>query len=152
MRTHTSAKSALAITVFYGGNSLMHQVSNWVGKHPTYDFELSFAESLPELRTVMRRASVAVVDATEDPARAMAVFREVTAELGADRVAVYTERMHEGLELFVRARGVLLLLGPMSDAPWEELFEGMLRSVGQMPLFGLPPRRRAEGDAGRATA
>ena len=36
---------------------------------------------------------------------------------------MYSERMHEGLEMFVRSRGALLLLGPLSEAEWDAFFE-----------------------------
>ena len=66
-----------------------------------------------------------VVDATDDPTVAIEAFREVAASLRAERVVVYTERMHPGLELVVRERGSLLLLGPLEDRAWRALFGKM---------------------------
>ncbi len=37
-------------------------------------------------------------------------------------MGVYTEVVHEGLELLVRRLGVILLLGPMSVSEWDDLF------------------------------
>lgn len=144
-------ESALTITVCYPGNSLMHQVSNWAGAHPTCGFQLCFPRSLPEIRDMLRNTVISIVDATEDPAQAMATFVQMIAEAAPDSVAVYTEQMHEGLELFVRSLGALLLLGPMSDALWEGLFEAMGRCLARGTRFRFPLRQPSESDAGLAT-
>lgn len=148
MRSQITKQSAPAIAVFHPGNSLMHQVSNWAIRHPDYEFALSFAQSLHEIRSVLRRSAISVVDATEDPGLAMTVFVQVMTALEADCVAVYTETVHDGLELFVRVRGVPLLLGPMSDAPWEDQLEKMLRAAGQMHGVGCLAQRNTETDGG----
>lgn len=152
MRTLGSRKSALVITVFYPGNSLMHQVFSWASRHPAHDLELSFARSLPEIQSLLRRSRGAVVDATEDPAAALTAFRQAEEELGADGVAVYTEQIHEGLEVYVRSHGSLLLLGPLGDGPWEGLFARMLHPVGGMRRFGLPTTRQERSGAARRIA
>ncbi len=148
MKSQIPQGSAPAIAVFYPGNSLMHQVSNWAIRHPAYDFALSFAQSLHEIRGVLRDTVVSIVDATEDPMRAMTAFTQAIAKLEADRVAVYTESMHEGLELFVRVRGAPLLLGPMSDAPWEAQLERMLKSAARVRPCSSLLRRHAQAEAG----
>ena len=96
--------------------------------------------------------TISVVDATEGPARATAAFVQLIAESGPDCVAVYTEKMHAGLELFVRSRGSLLLLGPMSDASWAGLFEAMRRCLDRESRFRFPSRQPAEEDAKLAAA
>ena len=148
MKSQPSQKSAPEIAVFYPGNSLMHQVSNWAIRHPAYDFALSFAQSLHEIRSVLRCTAITIVDATEDPLRAMAAFTQALTTLEADRVAVYTEMMHEGLELFVRARGASLLFGPMSDAPWEDQLAKMLESADRIRRFGFLTQQHAEANGG----
>jgi len=80
---------------------------------------------------VLQRADIAIVDATEDPARAMEAFVRATVASESISVAVYSETMHSGLELFVRSRGSLLLWGPMRDEPWQDLFDAMASSMGQ---------------------
>ncbi len=148
MKSQPPKKSGPEIAVFYPGNSLMHQVSNCAIRHPAYDFALSFAQSLHEIRSVLRCTVITIVDATEDPLRAMAAFTQALTALEADRVAVYTETMHEGLELFVRVRGASLLLGPMSDAPWEDQLEKMLESAGRMRRFGFLTQQHTEANGG----
>ena len=49
-------------------------------------------------------------------------MRKRSGSLGVGAAAMYTERMREGLELFVRSRGAQLLLGPLAEAEWEAFF------------------------------
>jgi len=116
-----------AIAVFYPGNSLMHQVSGWAVKFPTYDFALLFEESALEVQAVLEDSALSVFDATDNPARALTLLSQAIAEGGPDSAVVYTELMYEELELFVRSRGALFLLGPMDDAVWLELFDKRTR-------------------------
>ena len=69
---------------------------------------------------------MALVDASDDHAQAIDLFSQAVARLGARHASVYTERMHEGLELFVRTQGAWLLLGPLTDEQWEDYFSMML--------------------------
>jgi hypothetical protein len=135
------------IVVFYPGDSLKEQVGAWVDRHPECSLEVSFARSLPGIRVALRNAAVALLDATEDPAQATDAFSQAVARLGAHSVAVYTETMHEWLELFVRIRGALLLFGPLDNTQWEELFERMLRSGRGLRESGT--MRRRPGEAGK---
>ena len=148
MTSQVTKESAPAITVFYPANSLMHQVSHWAVRYPACDFTLSFAQSLHEIRSVLRRTAVTIVDATEDPARAMAAFVQAIAALEVECVAVYTETMHEGLEVFVRVRGAPLLLGPMSDAPWRQQLEKMLQSAARIYPDGFLAHRHTKTNGG----
>ena len=68
-------------------------------------------------------ADLTIIDATDRPQEALATLARVHGASDRLTVAVYSERMHEGLELFVRQRGILLLLGPMEQHEWEALFE-----------------------------
>jgi hypothetical protein len=122
-----SQQSAVSIAVFYPGNLLMHQVSDWAIHYPAHDFVFCFPRTAAEVRRVLRQSAIAIVDATDDPAQAMAAIAQATDLLERERVAVYTESIHEGLELFVRARGVLLLLGPMGNAPWDDQLTTMIQ-------------------------
>ncbi len=70
--------------------------------------------------------ATALVDATEDAARAREVFLRAVARLGAGAVVMYTETMHDALEVFVRVRGSLFLLGPLFDEQWEEYLARLL--------------------------
>jgi hypothetical protein len=148
MSSQIAHESAWTIVVFYPANSLMHQVSHWAIRYPAYDFTLCFARSLPEIQNALPRAAISIVDATEDPVRAMAAFTQALSALEADCVTVYTETMYEGLELFVRIRGVPLLLGPISDAPWEEQLKKMLQSAGRAHPCGFLMQQYTQIDGG----
>jgi hypothetical protein len=67
----------------------------------------------------LRSAALTVIDATEDPARASDAFLQSINVLGAESVAVYTEKMYADLELLVRILGTPLFLGPMTSEEWE---------------------------------
>jgi hypothetical protein len=152
-----SQRSTGEIVVFYPGDSLRQQIAGWKRRHPEYTVEVSLAKSLPRIRSMLRRAGAVLFDATADPARATDAFSQAVARLGPSGVAVYTETMHPWLELFVRTRGALLLLGPMSEAHWDGLFEGMLCSRGTAQIAALvtqrPERKPARAGKGgqRAT-
>lgn len=146
MTARVSRKSEIAIAVFYPGNSLMHQAASWASDRPGSVLEVSFADSLPEIRTALQKADVAIVDATEDPARAMDAFIPATIESELVAAAVYTETMHPGLEMFVRSRGALLLWGPMQGEPWQELFDAMTRPKDKIPDCEAPLRQWKENE------
>ena len=140
------------IVVFYPGDSLTEQVAAWIEGHPDCSLETSLARSLPGIRKALRNADVALLDATADPSRAWEAFSQAVARLGACSVAVYTETMHAWLELAVRIRGVLLLLGPLSSGQWEGFFERMLQSSRRLRTAGFvaqrPPRAARPEDSG----
>lgn len=137
----------LVIAVFYAGAPLMHQVSTWAATWPRYDFALSFDEDPMEIRAVFLQAEVSIIDATENPGRAMEAFLRATVELEAVSVIVYTESMTEGLELFVRSCGAMLLLGPMPDAQWKRLFDDVERSHRKTVRGPLVAHRSGQGDS-----
>ena len=142
------------VLLLYPGESLKDQIGRWAMRHPEWRVETA-AEWMPmEVRARLRSASAAVVDATEDPARAREVFVRAVARLGANAVVMYTERMHDALELFVRRRGSLFLLGPLFHEQWEESFQRWLKtkdsaSAARLPLrrFVCLPHRPARGPA-----
>ena len=68
-------------------------------------------------------------------AQAADAFSEAAGQLGAGATAMYTECMHDGLELFVRSRGAQLLLGPLTDVEWDGFFSRTLRD-GQGRSWG----------------
>jgi hypothetical protein len=111
-------------------------------RHPEWHVGWSQGWSPPEIRPLLRYAGTALVDATEDPARAREAFLRAVARLGTGAVAMYTETMHDSLELFVRVRGALFLLGPLGDEQWEEYFRRTLRTKKASPVAPLPARQR----------
>ena len=108
--------------LFYAGESLLGQIAEWVRKHPDLFLRLVASGSAPAINAALTEASAVIIDATEHPDRAMDVLQHALLRVERNRLAVYTERTHEGLEIFVRVRGVPLLLGPMSQVEWEGFF------------------------------
>ncbi len=86
-------------------------------------------------------AELAVIDATEDPAQASDAFLQSVGVLSAEAVAVYTERIHDGLELLVRMLGAPLILGPMSMEEWDEFLEIKFPSFIPMDSAGAVAHR-----------
>lgn len=130
------------VLLFYPGGSLNDQIGLWSSRHPERQVETSFERSLPKIRKLLRKTGAAMVDATEDPGQATDALLQAVARLGAKTVAMYTETMHDGLELFVRVRGSLFLLGPLFDEQWQGFFERLLRENNVLPAARnmRPPR------------
>ena len=152
MKTPDRAPSASGIVVFHSGDSLMRQLGVWSDGYPGCNLRLSFAESSLEVYKASRRGTFVLIDATEDSQRARLVVLQVTVGREAPAVAVYAEAADESLELFVRTRGGLLLLGPMSNASWNAVFDGVLQSSTRRPRCGLAKQLRAGREAERVAA
>jgi len=121
------------IAVCYPTESLSRQLALWASRRGGYRVEPVFDRSATEVRRWLSDAELVLVDATDDHAQAIESFSQSVAGLGARRVAVYTERMHEGLELLVRKQGTWSLLGPLEQWQWEDFFSSMLPAAEQAP-------------------
>lgn len=119
----TALHVASGIVLFYPGGLLTGQIQDWARRHGGCRAVVSFERTLPGIRKWLRSAALALIDATEDPALASDAFLQSVGVLRVDAVAVYTEKMHDGLEVLVRMLGAPLLLGPMSMEDWEEFLE-----------------------------
>jgi hypothetical protein len=115
-------KTRHEVVLLYPGESLQRQIAAWGQRHADCRVEPLFIKSLVGIRRFLETADVAVIDATDDEGQAIDAFSQATARLDAAGTAVYTERMHEGLEELVRMRGALLLFGPLEDEQWEGVF------------------------------
>ena len=131
------------IAVCYPTESLSRQVAFWARRHADCGIEPVFGRSALEIRRSLSGADRVLVDASDDHAQAIELFSQSVTRFGSRHVAVYTERMHEGLELFVRTQGAWLLLGPLNNWQWEEFFSSMLPPAKQEAVPGQNPRRRA---------
>jgi hypothetical protein len=129
------------VVLLYPEESLTDQIRRWIMKDPRRRVEVSYERSLPGIRRLLRQARMALVDATEDPSQATDAFLQAIAALGVDAVAMYTEIMHDGLEVFVRSQGSLFFLGPLFDTDWASFFERLpARRIGVPPARRLPAR------------
>lgn len=114
------------VLLFYPGRSLGDQLGPWAARHTDRLIEMCFERSLPEIREALKNVGIVVIDATEDPAQATDAFLQAVARLGANAVMMYTERMHDDLEMFARVHGSLFVLGPLFEYQWDELIGRML--------------------------
>lgn len=139
-------KPALPVALLYPGDSLMQQMSDYNGKRPGCEFQSSHADTPSELQELFRHTAISVIDATSDPDRAVAALDLAIERSDGHYSAAYTEKVHEGLELSVRSRGALLLLGPLSQLDWEGLFQAARQTVGREFRFGFLAQQRTESD------
>ena len=140
------------IAICYPTESLSGQVAQW-GRNKDCRVETVRSRSAMAIRGALGDAQLAVVDASDDHAQAIDLFSRRSPGWERRRASVYTERMHDGLEDFVRTQGAWLLLGPLTDQEWDDYFATMLpatrsnadrrhwSSQGGMKL-GLSIRRR----------
>jgi hypothetical protein len=111
--------SKSGIVIFYPSRFLTDQICEWAQRHGGCQSFVSFQRAFPVIRRQIRRAALAVIDGSDDPAQAADTFLQAVGILGPDSTAIYVEKMHDGLELLVRSLGASLLLGPMSMEDWE---------------------------------
>jgi hypothetical protein len=116
------------VVLFYPGKPLAQHVKAWALDRADCAVLPVFARSFPAMRSAMSGVDLVVIDATRDCAQAMDAFSQSLTYLGAAATTVYTEVMHEGLELFVRQHGSLLLLGPMGESLWGSFFDHAFRT------------------------
>jgi hypothetical protein len=135
----TLTRSQPDAVVFYPRDTLAQQLAAWNGRHVEHQIGQSFAPDWPGVRTALRGVSLAVIDASDESSPALGVFPQIVRRLGPYSVLVYTEQMRDGLELFVRGCGVLLLWGPLSDLQWDDLLQR---------TFASNDRSRCERQAG----
>jgi hypothetical protein len=133
--------STFDVLLLYPGDSLKDQISSWSLRHPERRAVATFAQSPPEVRTLLRRAGAAMVDATYKPAQASSAFLQAVDRLGPDAVTMYSETMHEGLELFARTRGSLFFFGPLAEEQWDDLFDRLLSTRRRLAIQSLGPHR-----------
>lgn len=115
------------VVLFFAEESLLFQVATWIRNEGRYSMRLVSSLDRAVIARAMDDALVAIVDATRQPGEAMAVLERALPRIGPRRIAVYSEQLHDGLEVFVRVRGVTLLAGPMSPPEWEAFFESLSR-------------------------
>ena len=124
------------IVVFYPCASLARQMAVWARKHAEFRVKPVFSRLAHEIRSSIDGADLVLVDATQDHDQAIDAFSRALGHLGAAGTAVYTERMHDGMELFVRRQGAQLLFGPLAEGQWEGFFGSA--SAAQRSRSALP--------------
>jgi len=102
--------------LFYPSGLLLAAAARWLEANPSFCVRLIASNQAVAVQDALRGSGAAVIDATRRPEDACAALVHSSERIGPDRTLLYTERMHAGLELFSRTRGVQLVLGPMDSA------------------------------------
>ena len=137
-------QTASGIVLFYPGSLLAGQIHDWAEQHGGCRATVTFERSLPGIRRWARRAALAIIDASSDPAQGTDAFLQSVSMLTSDAVAVYTEKIHDGLELLVRTFGAPLLLGPMRMEEWEEFLEHKFPTLIPLEASGMTAEQGKE--------
>ncbi len=117
------------IVLFHAGESLMGQLMDCKYLQERFVLIAAFSVSKATVETAIDHNACVVIDATNCPGPAAEVLENIAARNKHQAVTVYTETMHEGLELFTRLRGAWLILGPMNDQEWAGFFRSIGRTV-----------------------
>ena len=103
MNRHEKVVSTRRIALFYACGSLTRDHAVGEKKSRLHDRVFVCPTAAREFAPVAQ-ADVALIDATEDDAQAVDAFSQAAAQLGVAATAMYSECMHDGLEVFVRSR------------------------------------------------
>lgn len=120
------------VVAFLPGDALRAQLAEWQQRGDGRTVRYSRATEAAEVRRAVRSARVAIVDASRLAALAIDVFAQAAERGGASTTSMYTETLHDGLELTVRQQGSWLLFGPLDGRQWDELLERLLGIAGRM--------------------
>jgi hypothetical protein len=131
------------IVLAYAGESLLCQVAAWVHHHQGFGLRLVSSRDPAAFEGAVADAARLVLDATEQPGAAMGGLERALTVLSPDRVAVYAETVHHGLELFVRVRGVPLLMGPLSPLDWAAFFKPLALTAAPLRLYASGRQKQA---------
>lgn len=115
------------VVLFYSGESLVQQIADLDCARRDLSIRLASSVGSSGVKAALAEASVVIIDATERFPQALDVLQIALWQMRRESLAVYTERAHAGLEMFVRLRGVLFLLGPMSRQEWQSFFRPLRR-------------------------
>lgn len=126
--------------VLLPSESLLEQLGQYWSLTDQHEIGICHSQTDSAVRAALSRCRRALIDATEQPTRASRALEFGLDYPGPGAMALYTEVMHPGLELFTRTRGVIMLLGPMGLTEWGCL-ERPRRSVAT-PAAGSEGRLR----------
>ena len=114
------------VVLFSPTESLLLQLTRCAGKHDRFALRLITSGIPGRINSALDSAVFSFVDATDHPAQSKAILAYAVERIGPSGVAVYTEVMHEGLEVYTRKLGAALLLGPVSPREWDALFDTLV--------------------------
>ena len=147
-------KRANELLLLFPTASLVEQISECLQRQHELGLTVCHSIQPANQQGALAQVDIAIADATQEPEAAAKAFEIAAAVLGSHRASTYTEVMHTGLELFVRTRGGLLLLGPMSVTEWGGYFHSVLRGPGKRACFfesSASFKKRRQGIAAEGT-
>jgi len=131
------------VVILNAGRSLLRQLSQPAQRRWGLSVRMMTSCRPAVMAPAINNAVSTIIDATANPQDALETLEYAVSLIGPGKPTVYTEVMHEGLELSVRRAGVLLLFGPMSQAEWRGFFEPRLRhrlARSHQPQLSQNPR------------
>jgi hypothetical protein len=134
LANHARVQTAADVLLLYPKESLIDQIDLWSQRHPERCVKTSIERSLPRIRSLLHCVDMVTIDATYNPSQATDALLQAMMCLGASKVAMYTEVMHDGLELFIRTHGSLFFLGPLFAEQWEGVFKHRLRAEARLQI------------------
>ena len=129
------------LALFHATESLVLQLMRSCGPHRTPALRVVRSRHPEVVGNAFDSSAFSIIDATADPREALAILDEGISRGSQARIGVYTEIMHEGLEIPVRSLGVALWLGPCSESDWGSILDGIEAGALASPV-GV---RRPEG-------
>ena len=132
-------------------DSLVDQIISWAAERQDTGVVLVPSPRALANCAALARAALAVVDGTRHVGQAMDIVDAVLAQTGAGNLAFYTEVADAGAEVFIRTRGLLYLLGPLSRPEWNEVLDATNRrrlAAAAGPMRLAPSKARTEFAAG----
>lgn len=127
-------RDAKHVVLMYPTQSLLDQVTDLVSSSPAFSVDPTYPLGDEAIRHAAMEGDIVVVDATQYTSATRHALELILQQMEPEQVAVYTERTDVGLEVFVRVRGVLFLLGPMSREEWEGFLWPRRRPSGRRSL------------------
>ncbi len=107
------------VALLWPTDSLVLQLAQWSRGQPRLAIRAVWPGMLDIAEQAMEKAVFSVIDATNHPTDAMSIVQQAVAQGGREKISIYTEVMHRGMEVLIRSQGVAVLLGPMSGEQWE---------------------------------
>ncbi len=149
------SRSALNLTVFYAQGDLarkLREAASSDGGVKLHFVEAVGPASVRAAAKCLEQLGVAdpafravLIDGTRRPTSALRAVQDVAKCIDARLVTVHSELVHPGLELFVRMRGALLLLGPLEPPQWQDYFATVRKTSArlQRDAWHMPARVEA---------
>ena len=124
-----SSFDSVDMSLFLATESLVRQIMRACGPQRAPVLRVVRSRHPEIICSALASSALSIIDATEDPQGALAILDQGLSRGSQAMIGVYTEIIHEGLEIPVRSLGVAFWLGPCSTPVWESIFDGIEAAV-----------------------